>query len=107
MRFPKAYHLRLMIEDAAYYRTSQLDSSLEKLKAVVLRPIPEAGARLQGLLDFTIFLETAMLILIGEKADKEGLLCRSHNARRNMQVGYPFTTDTLDKREQRGAWYRI
>ena len=47
--------------------TTQLDSSPEEIVAVVLRPILEAGAKFQGLWDFTVFFETAMFDVIGEK----------------------------------------
>lgn len=68
--FPRLTRLHPRIEDATYYRTTQLDSSPEEIEAVILRPILEAGAKLQGLWDFTVFFETAVFDVIGEKTDK-------------------------------------
>lgn len=65
--FPRLTRLRPRIEDATYYRTTQLDSSPEEIAAVVLRPILEAGAKFQGPWDLTVFFETAMFDVIVEK----------------------------------------
>lgn len=105
--FPKLTRLRLVLEDATYYRTVPPDSSLEDLEAVILRPILLAGTKVRGLRDFIVFIETAIFDVISRRADDEGLLRRSHNSRWTTHVRYPFTTGSPDECAQPEVGYWI